>query len=203
MTMTSRRRGTTMDAQIERILDKRRRRTARDRAPAPREALDREEQLIRDCGPADGLAGRGGHPRGQPGPGRARRRAGPRRHQGRRDHQRGAARRVAAHRGHHRHPAAGRARPALPADPRPRDLRARADGRPRRVGRQGGHQARPGAAAPAIRPSSRDGRASGRPRPRRPAGAGRRPTRSRRARSPSRTTRSTVSITRHSTRSSS
>ena len=57
-------------------------------------------------GPAHGRARRGGDPRGEPRARRARRRPGPRRHQGRRDHQRGAAGRVAAHRGDDRDPAA-------------------------------------------------------------------------------------------------
>ena len=53
----------------------------------------------------------------------------------------------------------GRPRPALPADARPRHLRARAHRRPRLVRRQAGHQARPGAAARRVRPPARDGRA--------------------------------------------
>ena len=108
-----------------------------------------------------------------------------------------------AHLGDDRDPEPGRPRPALPADPRPRHVRAGADRRPRVVGRQGGPQAGPGAAAQRLRPPARDGRALRGPRPRRPARAGRRRRRSRPARSPSRTTRSTGSITRPSTRSSS
>ena len=121
--------------------------TATTRQGPPREALDRDEELIRDAvlrmGALVETAIREAS-RTLVGP---RRRAGARGHQGRRDHQRGAARGLAADLGHDRDPAAGRPRPALPADPRPRHLRARADGRPRRVGRQGRHQAGARAAA--------------------------------------------------------
>ena len=55
------------------------------------------------------------------------------------------------HHDDHRHPAAGRPRPALPADAGPRDLRARADGRPRLVGRQAGSQAGTRPAAQGLR----------------------------------------------------
>ena len=53
----------------------------------------------------------------------------------------------------------GRARPALPADARPRDLRARADGRPRGLGRQAVLQARPEPPLERYVAPARDGRA--------------------------------------------
>ena len=132
---------TTMDAQIDRLMSDAASEPRRVLAQAPREALDRDEALIRDAVLRMGAlvetaireASRAltAHDaalaleviKGDAIINEA---------------QRGG---LAADRGHDRHPAAGRPRPALPAHPRSRDLRARADGRPRRVGRQGGHQA--------------------------------------------------------------
>ena len=173
------------------------------RSQAPREALDREESLIRDAVLRMGALVEAAIREASRALVGARRRPRPRGHQGRRDHQRGPARRLAPHLGDDRHAAAGRARPALPADARPRHLRARADGRPRGVGRQG---------RSSSSPRSRRSRATS-TCPRWPSGppswstasCGRSssPTRSRPARSRSRTTRSTGSTTRRSTRSSS
>ena len=86
---------------------------------------------------------------------------------GRRVDQRGAARRVPADRGRHRHPAARREGSSLSPRPRPRHLRARADGRPRGLGGEGCPQARARATArrqpppsprwPSARPCSSTG----------------------------------------------
>ena len=112
-----------------------------------RETLDREMRQIKDevlrMGSLVAVADRRRNRRAR----HSRRREGDRRDRRRRPHQRGAAPHRLAHHDDHRHAATGRARPALPALARPRDLRARADGRPCRVGRQAGAQAR---AAPAA-----------------------------------------------------
>ncbi len=130
-------------------------------------------------------------------------RSGPGHHQGGRADQRRAARGLAADQRGDRHPAAGRARPALPADAGPRHLRAGADRRPRLVGREAGHQARSRAAARRLREPPRDGRTLGGPRPRRPARARRRGCRRGARGGGPRTTTSTACTTRPSTRSSS
>ena len=103
--------------------------------------LDRDERESRtpSCGWA--RSSRTQILRRPPGPDPPRRRAGAPGHPGRPGDQRSAARAFVADRDRDRDPAAGRARPALPALARPRQLRARADGRPRRLGRQAGPQA--------------------------------------------------------------
>ena len=132
-----------MEGQIDQLLNEADAETTRAlQLPAARGARSRGAAHPRR-GPAHGRARRGGHPRGEP---------GPRRHTMRRwpwtssrgdaiinEAQRGVSRLIAVTIATQ---AAGRARPPLPPDPRPRDLRARADGRPRGVGGEGGHQAR-------------------------------------------------------------
>ena len=135
-------------------------------------------------------------------PPRPRRRRGPRRDQGRCRGQRAAAQGHGDdHRGH-RDAVAGRPRPAVPPDARPRRLRARADGRPRRIGREAGPQARPRTAAQAVRRPPGARAASGDAGQRRHPCARRRRRRSGPARSPRWTTRSTASTTGSSTTSS-
>ncbi len=136
-----------------------------------RAKLDRERAAeVKDNVLRMGVARREPDPRGHP------RRSPPRRRRGPRviidDAQINEVQRKrrATDRGDDRHPAAGRARPALPAHPRPRPLRARAHGRPRRVGRQAGAQAR--AVAPLkdyVRPAA-PGRARRGARARHPRG---------------------------------
>ena len=121
----------------------------------------------------------------------------------RRADQRDAARGLGADHADDRDPVAGRPRPAVPAGPRPRRLRARADGRPRRLGRQAGPQARAGAAAQEIRRPAGDGRARGDPGRRRSCGRSSTSMSTRPERSRPATTRSTSSTTGPSTRSSS
>ena len=198
------RRRPPMDAQIEAAHDRcRGSDAAGGPGPAPREALDREEQLIRDAVLRMGALVEDGHPRGEPGADRPRRRARARGHQGRRDHQRGAAGRLAAHLGDDRDPAAGRPRPALSAHARSRHVRARADGRPCRLGRQAVIKLAPEPPLEQYVHLPEMAERGGGPRPRRPAGA-RRIGRGRGPRDRGRrTTRSTGSTTRPSTRSSS
>ena len=116
----------------------RRREHARPRGAEIKDNVLRMGTLVEEADPARAIARSIAHDAD----------AGPRGHQGDGRHQRGrSARSTAMIAVAHRDPEPGRPRPALPADARPRELRAGADGRPRRVRREAGPQARPGAAA--------------------------------------------------------